>query len=175
MYFTTRDIAAIAVCSALWGVLNTLLSPIFWELTRMPFLCDLLAFTVLILAIWWTGKFGAASFVGMIVTTMTLMLRPTAFHMTGFIVASIVFDAATRVLGYRRLFQNRVEGSAVLIIFSVLSAGIAGIIIGTFFMGFKTQEAILPFAGLHAFGGLIGGIIGVITVRALIARHIRSP
>jgi len=174
MYFTARDIAAIAVCSALWGVLNTLLSPIFWELTRMPFLCDLLAFTVLILAIWWTGKFGAASFVGVIVTVMTLMLRPTAFHMTGFLVASVVFDVATRALGYKRLFQSPVVGSAVLSVFSVLSAGISGTIIGSFFMGFKTQEAILSFAGLHAFGGLIGGMIGVITVRALIARRVRS-
>jgi hypothetical protein len=174
MYFTTRDIAAIAVCSALWGVLNTILSPVFWELTKMPFLCDLLAFTVLVLVIWWTEKFGAASFVGVIVTVMTLMLRPTAFHMTGFLVASVVFDVATRILGYGRLFQNPVWGSAVLITFSVLSAGIAGIIIGAFFMGFKTQQAILSFAGLHALGGLIGGAIGVMTVRALIARRVRS-
>ena len=173
MYFKSRDIAAIAVCSALWGTLNTLLSQIFWELTKMPFLCDLLAFTVLILVIWWTGKFGAASFIGVIVAAMTLMLRPTAFHITGFIAASIVFDAATRALGYKRLFQNPVGGSAVLIIFSVISAGIAGIIIGTFFMGFKTQQAILTFAGLHAFGGLIGGVIGVVLVRALIARRVR--
>jgi hypothetical protein len=105
---------------------------------------------------------------------MTLMLRPTAFHMTGFLVASVVFDVATRALGYKRLFQSPVVGSAVLSVFSVLSAGISGTIIGTFFMGFKTQEAILSFAGLHAFGGLIGGIIGVITVRALIARRVRS-
>lgn len=175
MYFTTRDVAAIAVCSALWGVLNTLLSPIFWELTRMPFLCDLLAFMALILVIWWTGKFGAASFVGVIVAAMTLMLRPTAFHMTGFIAASIVFDVATRAIGYKRLFQNPVVGSIMLIIFSVLSAGIAGIIIGTLFMGFKTQQAILSFAGLHALGGLIGGTLGLVTVRALIVRSVRSP
>lgn len=141
----------------------------------MPFLCDLLAFMALILVIWWTGKFGAASFVGVIVAAMALMLRPTAFHITGFVAASIVFDVATRAIGYKRLFQNPVVGSTVLIVFSVLSAGIAGIIIGTLFMGLKTQQAVLSFAGLHAFGGLIGGTLGLVTVRALMARSVRSP
>lgn len=174
MYFTSRDVAAIAACSALWGVLNTLISPVFWELTRMPFLCDLLGFMALILVVWWTRKFGAASLTGLVVGGMTLMLRPTAFHILAFVAASIVFDLVTRALSYKQLFQNPVGGSATLIILSVFSAAIAGAIIGTFFMGFKTQEAILTFSGLHAFGGLIGGIIGVVLVRALIARQVKS-
>ena len=173
MYFTSRDIAAIAVCSALWGVLNAWLSPIVWQLTRMPFLCDMLAFMALILAIWWTRKFGAASLVGLVVAGMTLIVTPTAFQMLGFVAATIVFDIVTRLLGYERLFKNLTLGGTILVVISVLCAGVAGTIIGAFFMGFKTTEAILAFAGLHAIGGLIGGIIGVVVLRALMARRVK--
>jgi hypothetical protein len=171
--FTSKDIAAIAVCSALWGVLNAWLSPIVWQLTHLPFLCDMLAFMALILAIWWTRKFGAASLVGLVVVGMTLMVTPTAFQMMGFVVATIVFDAVTRFLGYGRLFKNFTWGGMVLVVISVLCAGLAGTIIGASFMGFRTLPAVLSFAGLHAFGGLIGGLIGVVLVRALMARHIK--
>jgi len=173
MHFTSRDIAAIAVCSALWGVLNTLISPIFWQLTHMPFLCDMLAFVALILVIWWTRKFGAASLVGVMVAGMTFTVNPTAFQMSGFVAASIVFDIVTRLLSYERLFKNLTLGGLILVVASVLSAGLAGTIIGTFFMGFKTIEATLMFAGLHAIGGLIGAIIGVVLVKALVARRVK--
>ena len=171
--FTSRDIAAIAACSAVWGILNSLISPMFWQLTRMPFLCDLLAFMVLVLVVWWTRKFGAASFTGLVVAGISLTLRPTSFDILAFVAASIVFDAATRILSYQQLFKNPIRGSAILVVFSLLSASVAGAIIGVFFMGFRTQQAILTFAGLHAFGGLVGGVIGVVLVKALMARRIK--
>jgi len=171
--FTSRDIGAIAVCSALWGVLNALISPIFWQLTHMPIICDMLAFTVLILVIWWTRKFGAASLVGLIVTVLTFSVNPVAFQMLGFLVASIVFDIMTRILGYDRLFKNLTWGGMMLAMISVLCAGLAGAIIGTYVMGFGTSQAILTFAGLHAIGGLIGAMIGVVLVKALVVRRVK--
>jgi len=172
--YTSKDVAAIAVCSALWGVLNAWLSPIVWQLTRLPFLCDMLAFMALVLVIWWTRKFSAASLVGLVVVGMTFMVNPTAFQMLGFVVASIVFDIVTRLLGYERIFKNLTFGGIVLVVISVLCAGLAGTIIGAFFMGFKTLQAILAFGGLHAIGGLIGAIIGVVVVKALAARRIKT-
>ncbi len=171
--YTSKDIAAIAVCSAIWGILNSLISPIFWQLTRMPFICDLLAFMVLILVVWWTGKFGAASLTGLVVAGISLMMRPTSFDILAFAAASIIFDVATRILGYQRLFTNPIRGGPILITLSLLSASVAGAIIGFFFMGFRTQQAVLTFAGLHAFGGVIGGVIGVILVKALMTRRIK--
>ncbi len=172
--YTSKDMAAIAVCSALWGVLNAWLSPIVWQLTRLPFLCDMLAFMALILVIWWTRKFGAASLVGLVVAGMTLIVTPTAFQMLGFVAATIVFDIVTRLLGYERLFKNLTWGGIVLVVISVLCAGFAGTIIGVSFMGFRTLPTILAFGGLHAIGGLIGSIIGVIVVKALVARHVKT-
>jgi len=172
--FAPRDIAAIAVCSALWGILNALISPIFWQLTHMPFLCDMLAFAALILVIWWTRKLGAASLVGLIVTVMTFSVNPAAFQMLGFLAASIVFDVMARFLGYERLFKNLAWGGMMLAVISVLSAGLAGAVIGSFVMGLGTPQTILIFAGLHAMGGLIGAIIGVVLVKALLIRHVKS-
>ena len=62
VYFTSREIVAISMSAALWGVLNSIISPIFWEVTHLPFVCDLIGFTCLIIAVWWTKKFGAAPF-----------------------------------------------------------------------------------------------------------------
>ena len=169
-YFTTRDLAAVITCAALWGVLNMLISPIFWQVTHMPFLCDLLAFTSLILVIWWTRKFGAVSLTGLIVSVLTLVLRPTAFHMLGFIVGSFLFDILTRAVGYKKPFESALFGSVTLILFSTLCAGVAGTVIGSFFMGLKMLPAIVAFSGLHAVGGLIGGVLGVVLVRALMVR-----
>jgi len=171
-YFTTRDLAAMAVSGAFWAVVNILISPIFWQLTHMPFLCDLLAFLSLTLVVWWTRKFGAASMTGIVVTALTLVLRPGAFQIFGFMAASAVFDVLVKVTGYGNCLEKPLRGAVCLILFSLLSAGVAGAVIGIFFMGFSTLLAIFAFAGLHAIGGLIGGTLGVVLVRALIARRI---
>ncbi len=172
VYFTTRDVAAVAASAALWGILNILISPIFWQVTRMPFMCDLLAFISLILVVWWTRKLGSVSLTGLVVTALTLTLRPDALFMLGFIVASILFDVLTRAVGYKNSFESGLSGSLILILFSTICAGIAGAIIGSFFMGFSTAAAILTFAGLHAVGGIIGGTIGAVLVTALMKRKI---
>ena len=65
VYFTSRDISAIALSASLWAVLNWLMAPIFWELTHLPILCDMAGVSLLTLTVWWTRKPGAASFMGL--------------------------------------------------------------------------------------------------------------
>jgi len=168
----TQDATAVAVCAALWAVLNVLLSPVFWQLMHMPFLCDLLAFASLVLVVWWTRKFGSASMTGLIVAVLTFIIRPGSFYMLGFLAASIAFDLITKAIGYARLFSKSLFGSLSTIALSTISAALAGAIIGSFFMSFTTPIAVATFVGLHAVGGLIGGAIGVITISALAARQI---
>jgi len=170
-YFNTREIVAMVTCAALWAVLNNTLAPIFWAMTRTPLICDFLAFASLILISWWARKFGAVSLTGILVTLITLILRPDAFHMTGFTIASIVFDILTRMVGYSSCFDKPTVSALSLISFSTVCAGIAGLIIGSFFMPpLETTLAILSFAGLHAVGGFIGGVIGLTLVKAVAAR-----
>jgi len=169
-YFNTRHAAAIAMCAAYWAILNNTISPILWRLTGMPFFCDLLAFTVLILIGWWTRKFGIMSLTGLLVTGLTFMLQPNAFQMIGFAAASILFDVLTKVIGYSNSFDKPASSSIILLSFSTMCAFIAGLIIGSIVMKLPTILGILTFAELHAIGGLIGGVIGLVLINALKTR-----
>ncbi len=167
-YFSSRDIVAIAMCAVIWAVLNNTLAPIVWRMTHVPFTCDLLGFVSLILVAWWTRKLGSASLTGILVAVLTLMFRPDATHMIGFTVASILFDILTRTVSYRNSFDKPLPSTLSLISFSTLCAAIAGLIIGSFFLDIKI--ALEVFAGMHAGGGFIGGIVGLVLVRALTVR-----
>ena len=88
--------------------------------------------------------------------------------MIGFAVASITFDTLTRIVGYRNCLDKPSPTVIGLISFSTICAGLAGLIIGSFFM--TPKPLITIFAGLHAVGGFIGGIIGLILIGALKTR-----
>ena len=91
---------------------------------------------------------------------LSLVLRLGSLFVLGFVVASAVFDLLTRAVGYARLFTKTKFGSLNAIAISIVSAALAGAIIGGPFMNFTTPTAVVAFAGLHAVGGLIGGAIG---------------
>jgi hypothetical protein len=165
-------VTAVAVCAALWAVLNAFISPFFWQLTQMPFLCDLLAFAALILVVWWTRRFGAASLTGVVFGVLSFVLRPGAFFNSAFIFAAIAFDVLTRAVGYDRMFNKPLVGSITSVLISIACAALAGLIIGALFMSLATFTAITAFAGLHAIGGLIGGLVGAGIIATLKARRI---
>ncbi len=176
-YFQTRDLAVITIFAALWGVLNATISPVFFQLFHLPFLCDVIGFAALILAVWWVKKLGTATFVGFIATAMNFIFRPDAFHFFGFTAASMIFDVIASLIGYSRLFQNRILGSTVLFALSVFSAAAAGLIIAAFFMepaALGRWGGTLAWSGLHALGGAIGGAVGVSLMNALTARGITA-
>jgi len=174
-YFTAREIASITIFAALWGILSTTLSPIFYKLFHLPFLCDLIGFTSIILAVWWVEKIGTATSVGLIATIINFMFRPTAMHFLGFSAASIVFDILAFTSGYKRLFEQKILGSILLTAISIISAAVAGVIIGALFMSpmaLQRWGGVLGWAGLHAIGGTIGGVVGISLMNALISRGI---
>ena len=174
-YFDTRDIAAIAICASLWGVLNSIFSPIFFRMFGLPFLCDLIGFSVLTLTVWWIGKLGSATAVGLIATIINFILSPSSTQFLGFTAASIVFDVAAKVVGYDRAFGKAVNTTVSAVSISTLSAAVAGFIIGTFFMAAPALVrwgGVLGWAALHAAGGIMGGVIGAVLVSALITRGV---
>jgi len=176
-YLTSRDVAAIALLAALWGVINSIFAPIFFRMTGLPLLCDLVGFAVLVLTVWWVRKLGAASMVGIIATVINFIFYPGGTHFLGFTAASIVFDMITCLIGYKRSFKSAFSTTASMLPVSIISAAVAGFIIGTFFMAAPALVkwgGPLGWAGLHAVGGIIGGIIGTAVIAALAARGIRA-
>jgi hypothetical protein len=174
-YFSTRDVAAIAICGALWGVLNMLFAPVFFRVTGMPFLCDLIGFAVLILGSWWIRKLGALTIVGLVATATNFALGGGA-HFLGFTVAAVFFDVVMAVIGYGRAFNKSANTIVTMMVVAIVSAAFAGAIIGAVFMVgvplLAQWGGVVDWAGLHMVGGVIGGIIGITLVLALKKRRI---
>ena len=175
-YFSTRNIAAIALSSSLWAVLNWLVAPIFWQLTHLPILCDMVGTSLLVLTLWWTRKPGAPTLMGLVATVLNFILRPGALHFLGFTAASVVFDLAALIVGYRNSLDRGLVSSVILVVVSLLSTTVAGIIIGTFFMNpmllTKMFGGVAFFAAIHGLGGIVGGALGVVITRGLEARQV---
>jgi len=176
VYFTTRDLAAVALSASLWAVLNWLVAPIFWQLTHLPILCDMIGASLFILTHWWVRKPGAVSFMGIVATVLNFILRPGAFHFLGFTAASIMFDAAAVIIGNRNSLERGLVSSVILVANSLVSTCVAGVIIGSLFMDpmflSQTFGGVAFFAVLHGGGGLIGGVLGVIIVKGLELRGV---
>ena len=174
-YFNSRDIAAIALCAALWGVLNSIFSPIVFSITHLPLLCDLIGFTVLTVAAWWIRKAGAITAIGLIATIINFILNPQALTFLGFTAAAFVFDLISSIVGFNFFFKKAANTITMAIVISTLSAAVAGFIIGSFFMAgpaLSLWGGVAGWAGLHAVGGVIGGTIGATLVAALNSRKI---
>ncbi len=174
--FNTRDLTAITLSAALWAVLNVTITPIFWNLTHLPILCDMIGVALLSLTLWWTRKPGAPTIMGLIATLLNFIMRPGALHFLGFTAACIVFDGLTILMGYDRVLQNNMKGWGLQLLSSIIATAIAGFIIGTFFMNpnflASAFGGIILFAGIHAMGGAIGGILGIVFIKTLEARNI---
>jgi hypothetical protein len=177
-YFNSRQLAAAALFSSLWGVLNSVFSPIVFRMFGLPILCDMIGFTALSLTFWWVRKVGAVTVVGIVATVINFILNPGGVSFLGFTAASFVFDLVANLIGYERMFKKRLFAAIVLVFISLLSAAGAGLVIGSFFMTAQALLAwggVLGWVGLHAVGGLVGGLFGVSLFGGLSARNIRSP
>jgi hypothetical protein len=156
-------------------VLNSIFSPIFFQATGIPILCDLIGFSVLSVGVWWTRKFGIIIVTGLVATGINFVLNPGGIHFLGFTAAAIVFDTLIWLFGYKRSFERESLIIMVIGLVSFFSAGVAGYFIGYFFLPtaiLVSWGGVLGWTGLHAFGGLIGGIIGIGLILSLKRRSI---
>jgi hypothetical protein len=175
-YFDSREVAAIALFAALWGVLSSIFAPIVFRMFGLPILCDMIGFAILTLTVWWIRKFGAVTAVGLIATVINFIFNPGGTHFLGFTAASIVFDITARLIGYDRCLKKPLFVTVSMLSVSVLSAAVAGLVIGTFFMATPALAAwggVLGWIGLHVAGGVIGGFIGITLVTGLSTRGVR--
>ena len=171
-YLKTQDIAVISLSASLWGILNSTISPLFFQISGLPFLCDIMGFCALALTVWWTRKLGSATMVGLTATIINFIINPAGVIFLGFTAASVIFDLAIWAIRYDRVFSKSTHIAASIVPASFLSAAVAGSIIGTFFMASPALVkwgGVLGWAALHAAGGIVGGILGFMLI-ATVAR-----
>jgi hypothetical protein len=174
-YYNSREIAVIALLAALWGILNSIFSPIVFAMFQLPILCDMIGFSVLSLTVWWVRKLGAVTLVGLIATLISFTFNPLGIFFLGFTAASVIFDLVAWLARYDVYFKKPSLTMIALFSFSVLSATVAGFVIGTYFMAAPALVGwggVAGWAGLHAVGGIIGGFIGVALVAGLTTRRV---
>ena len=136
----------------------------------MPFFCDMLGVISLTLALWWIRKFGSVTVTGITATIIMMMLNPNATHFFGFTAASVIFDVLTRLIGYQNCLEKPMLSVVSLLFASVASTAVAGIVIGNLFMNPAPFGGVAFFSVLHAAGGVIGGTIGLMLIKALSTR-----
>jgi len=158
-YLKSVDIALIGIFCALWVALNLTLGPLSFRLFALPILCDFAAFFSLLLVTWVTGKFGAASVVG-IIGSIIVLLTGASLHIIGFAASAVVFDMLMCANHHR--LHSKARNIAVAALVTAISAYFAGAVVGIFFMGMPLEEATVRWA-LTFWGGwhLIGGVMSV--------------
>jgi len=82
VYFSSREIATIGLLASLWGVINSTVSPTFFQMFGIPILCDMIGFAVLTLSAWRIGRFGVTSTIGVIATLVNFFFNPGGIHLS---------------------------------------------------------------------------------------------
>ena len=144
--FKTIDLAFIAIFGALWVVLNLTLGPLSFQLLGLPILHDFGVFFTLILVAWITGRFGTSIMVAFIGSAIGILLGAPPLIL-GFAVSAIIFDLFL-ILNHHKV-RLSFKDLAILILATLLTAYVAGVIIGTFFMMNSVQWALTFWGGWH--------------------------
>ncbi len=138
-HFRTQDVALISIFSALWIALNLVVAPLSFVLTGLPVIHDFLVFFVLMLVVWATGKFGAATFVG-VVGSVIVLLAGGPLPMIGFAACSILFDLVL-TLNHHKLttkFFSLAIAATATVASSYVAANVTGLIVLGLPLAFST-------------------------------------
>ncbi|MCX8188715.1 MAG: hypothetical protein N3F64_03320 [Nitrososphaeria archaeon] len=169
----TKYMAFIGIFSGLWAALNLTIGPLGFTLFRLPILCDVASYFPLIVTVWFLRRYGSATGVGIIGSLVTLFLRPGATQMIGFAVSAILFDLLMLFLKHNISFFNIKNVLGVSII-TLVSAYVAGFIIGAFIMVGGVVWALTVWAPLHAAGGFLSIIISYPILVALEKSRVKN-
>lgn len=173
-HFRTFDVALVSVFCALWVVLNYFLGPLSFQLLGLPVLHDFAVFFTLLLVTWMTGRFGTSFLVGIVGSPVAVLLAPqTVGPMVSFSVSALVFDVLMSASHHkiRISFYNLM----IAIVATIVSAFLAGVLIGVFFTSGSTFETALTFWGAwHVIGAIITLVITLPMIAALEKANVRT-
>lgn len=170
-HFTTVNLALISIFSALWIVLNFTVAPLGFQLTRLPIVHGVISLFTLLLASWTTGRYGVASAVGMIGSTIVL-LAGGPLPVLGFAAASLLFDAV--LLVNRHHLSMKPLNLAVAALATVISSYFAGVLNGILILNQAPLFAVTFWAGWTIVGGLIGLAIALPIIAVLERANVKK-
>lgn len=169
-YLTTKDLALTGIFCALYVVLN-LLAPLGFMLLGLPILHDFGVFFTLLLVTWITGRFGTSSMTGIIGSTLAMLISGMAL-MISFLPAAVIFDLV--MIANHHKIRISAYSLTIAAIATILSAYIAGAIIGLFFMGLPPLQALTWWAVWHAIGGILAVVITFPVILLLEKANVRK-
>ncbi len=151
-YFATIDLAYISIFSALWIILNYTIAPLSFTLTRLPVIHNFVAFFIVLLVTWVTGKFGAAAFVG-VVGSIIVLLIGGPLPVVGFAAATVLFDLLMGLSRHR--ISTKVRSIIVTVVATITAAYFAGVVNGILILNLPLQFAATVFGGWNLVGGMV--------------------
>lgn len=168
--FSAVDIALISVFSALWVALNLTVAPISFRLLGLPVAHNVIIYLTLLLVTWATGKYGAASVVGIIGSTIVL-LSGGPLPILGFAAASILFDVI--LVACHHKLNIKPYNLSIAALSTILSAYFAGLINGLFILNQSVQFATTIWGGWSIAGGVISLAITLPIIAAIEKAHVK--
>ena len=155
-HLTTQDTALISIFSALWIVLNYYIAPLSFQLLHLPVGHGILVFFTLLLVTWATGRYGTASSVGIIGSTIVL-LAGGPLTVLSFAITSLLFDAILAAIHHE--LKIRPYNIGITLLATTIAAYTAGIITGIFILNQQPQFAATVWGGWTLLGGLLGAAV----------------
>ena len=163
-YLSTIDLALVSFFSAFWIALNFTVAPIGFRLFGLPVVHSIIAFLTLLLTVWATGKYGAATIVGMVGSAIVL-LAGGPLPVIGFAASSILFDAI--LIANHHKINRKLYNTAIVLVATVMCSYFAGIVNGILILNQPVLFAATLWAGWTVAGGLIGLAVTLPIIAAL--------
>jgi hypothetical protein len=172
-YLTAVDVALTGLFCALYIVLNLTLGPLGFALFSLPILHDFGVFFTLLLVVWITGRFGTSSMAGIIGATLAMLISGM-YLMIGFVPSVVLFDLLMTANHHK--IRIKAYSLTVTAIATILSAYLAGVVIGVFFtVPVQTLQWALTFwGGWHVIGGIVAIVITFPVILLLEKANVRK-
>ncbi len=170
-HFKTVDIALISVFSALWIALNYYLAPLSFQLLHLPVGHGIIVFVTLLLTAWATGKYGAASAVGMI-GSIIVVLAGGALPVLSFAATALLFDII--LIASHHQLKLKPYSIAIAVLATAVSAYLAGATTGIIILNQPAQFALTVWAGWTLLGGILGAAITLPIIGALEKANVKK-
>lgn len=158
-------IALISIFSAFWVVLNLTIAPLGFAIFHLPVVHSLIIFFMVILVVWATGQYGAASAVSVIGSVIVALVNPQVLPVLGFVPAAFIFDLIL-LLNHHNV-TLKPTSIALSFFTAIICAYVAAVVNGVVILSLALTFTLTVWAGWNVLGGIIGVIIALPIVGVL--------